>query len=381
MPTPRHWPSETRTFKDPRSGIPVRQLTDHKCHSHHLYFTNPGWWDGGRELLFGSDRQGRTNLFSVRLEDGRITQLTDADMPAPPNETSFLFASVNPTRDEAYYWRGPDLIALELRTTVERTLFQCPEGFSQNMTNCTADGRYLCTGIYQKLADSENLLRGYGGFREYFEARPLSRVLRIATDGSGCQVVHEDRNWIGHVNTSPRHANLLTFCWEGPWDRVTQRIWGLDIQTGRTWKVRPQVEGEAVGHEYWLEDGEHVGYHGHGPDGPFFGYCRYDNTDQLERPFPHGSHHFHSNTPDLIVGDGKEKAGMPHVLLWQARGDAFDGPRLLCTHRCSRHIQQLHVHPRFSPDGTQVLFTSDMSGYGQLYLADVPPFDSLPAAE
>ena len=41
-------------------------------------------------------------------------------------------------------------------------------------------------------------------------------------------------------------------------------------------------------------------------------------------------------------------------------------------------IQQLHVHPRFSPDGTHVLFTSDVSGYGNVYLAEVPNFASLP---
>ncbi len=41
-------------------------------------------------------------------------------------------------------------------------------------------------------------------------------------------------------------------------------------------------------------------------------------------------------------------------------------------------IQQLHPHPRFSPDGSQVIFTSDMSGYGNVYLADVPDVRSLP---
>jgi len=40
--------------------------------------------------------------------------------------------------------------------------------------------------------------------------------------------------------------------------------------------------------------------------------------------------------------------------------------------------QQLHVHPRFSNDNTQVLLTSDVSGYGNVYLARVPDFASLP---
>jgi oligogalacturonide lyase len=39
------------------------------------------------------------------------------------------------------------------------------------------------------------------------------------------------------------------------------------------------------------------------------------------------------------------------------------------------------VHTRFSPDGTSVLFTSDVSGYGNLYVVRVPAFDSLPPLE
>ena len=47
-------------------------------------------------------------------------------------------------------------------------------------------------------------------------------------------------------------------------------------------------------------------------------------------------------------------------------------------HRGSFHAQILHVHPRFSPDGDQVLFASDAGGYGNLHLVDTPDFDSLP---
>jgi oligogalacturonide lyase len=68
------------------------------------------------------------------------------------------------------------------------------------------------------------------------------------------------------------------------------------------------------------------------------------------------------------------------LLLWRFRsGDGqFEGPRVVLTHRGSFQIQTLHVHPRFSPDGKQVLFASDMSGYGNVYLIDTPDFDSLP---
>ena len=70
--------------------------------------------------------------------------------------------------------------------------------------------------------------------------------------------------------------------------------------------------------------------------------------------------------------------GLPVVRLWKWNGSGFDGPRMLCEHRSSAHIQKVHVHPRFSPDGRSVVFTSDTSGYGNVYVVCVPSFESLP---
>ena len=346
------FPAEWQTFADARTGVEVRQLTAYKGHSHHLYFTNPGWYDGGRKLLCGSDRNGRTNLFGIDLGSGAITQLTDLDQPPPPAETSFLFASLNPQRDEVYFWHGRDLLALDLHTLAEQTLYRAPDGFLTNMTNVTADGRWLCMGLYEDLSGrfAVDLLHGYVGFREYWAARPLSRIMRIDTATGAAETVFEERYWIGHVNTSPTLPHLLTFCHEGPWEGVDNRIWGLDLTNGRAWAIRPGPQGERVGHEYWFADGERIGYHGRSLAGePFFGAIRHDNTGSVEAPFPADSTHFHSNDLDLIVGDGGRAA--PHLLLWRFRAadgagaGTFEGPRVVLTHRGSFHVQITHVHP------------------------------------
>lgn len=373
------FPAEWRTFADPHTGVEIQQLTAYKGHSHHLYFTNSGWYDGGRRLLFGSDRGNRSNLFSIDLERGEITQLTDMDQPAPPAETSFLFASTNPRRAEVYFWQGRDLRALDLATLEERPLYRAPDGFLTNMTSVSADGRCVCTAVYEDLSArfAVDLLHGYVGFREYWQARPRSQIVRIDTERGGGEPVFEERAWIGHVNASPTLPHILTFCHEGPWDLVDQRVWGLDLASGRTWKIRPAGPGERLGHEYWLADGQRIGYHGRGADGlAFYGSIRYDNTAPLEAPFPADSHHFHSNSLDLIVGDGSAQA--PHLLLCRFRDGRFEGPRLLLSHRGSFHTQILHVHPRFSPDGRQILFASDAGGYGNLHLIATPDFEALP---
>jgi hypothetical protein len=70
-----------------------------------------------------------------------------------------------------------------------------------NMTNVTADGKYLCTGLYEDLSGQfkVDLLHGYVGFYEYWEAMPLSQVQRIDTQSGAAEVVFEERYWIGHV--------------------------------------------------------------------------------------------------------------------------------------------------------------------------------------
>ena len=178
----RTWPSETRRFIDAASGVTVLQLTGYKGHSHHLYFTNPGWWDGGRRMLFGSDRENRSNLFSINLATGHITQLTDLEPLPPPHEVEFLTTCVNPVGNEAYFRYGREMRAIDLRSLDQRVLYEIPDGFVHSMANVTADGKHVCEGIYQDLSSRfrVDLLRGYVGFAEIHAARPESRILRAA---------------------------------------------------------------------------------------------------------------------------------------------------------------------------------------------------------
>jgi oligogalacturonide lyase len=382
MTAGRIWPSELRTYEDPRTGVEVRQLTNYRAHSHHFYFTNNGWYANESKLLFASDRENKTDLFSIDLKSGDITQLTDLTPLPLPREVEFLRACANPVRDEAYFWYGYDLIALDLNTLEQRALYRMPDGFDVSMINCSADGQHVYCSISEDMSHRfrVDLLRGYIGFRETWAAMPLSQIVQVAVDDSGSKVVWEENYWVGHVNTSPQHPHLLTFCHEGPWQEVDNRIWGINVLTGDVWKIRPCEEpGEAVGHEYWHADGEMIGYHGRYADGRgFFGHIRYDNTGRIEVPFdtkqfksPHG--HFYSNDIQLVVSD----VG-PTVDLWRWNGQDYGEARALCSHDSSFKTQQQHVHPRFNTAATQVVFTSDVSGYGNVYLVAVPDFDSLP---
>ena len=368
------WESELSIYEDPISGATVHQLTTYKGHSSHFYFTYPCWYDDGKKIVFSSDRDNRTNLFGVDLERGDITQLTDFG----PEEGQVGGLTKNPVREEIYFYRRNVLTALDLETLEQRPIYTRPEGYVGGASNPTADGKTICVGHYKDLSDQFmiDLGHGYVGFREIWEARPPTKIFKLPIDGGEPELIYEEDYWLGHFNCSNQHANIMTFCHEGPWHLVENRIWGLDLETGESWQVRPNAPDEAIGHEYWMSDGEHIGYHGKTPQGPVYGSIRYDNTDQVEAPFEGHCWHFHSHMLELVVGDGD--AHDPYLLLWRFNEGRFEGPKVLAWHRGSFHTQRVHLHPCFNAEGTQIIYTADPQGYGQVFAVDVPAWEALP---
>ncbi len=202
-------PAEARTLRDPETNVHIRQLTNWHAHSHHLYFTNGGLWDGGRRLLIGSHRNNARNLYSVELESGEITQLTDFAADARPG---LLTTFVNPRRHEAYFPNAGQVVALDLQTYKQRPLYAVPEGFRSGNMSCTADGKTLCLAVQEDLSGRIRMDMGHGyiGFAEYSAARPLCRIVAVDVDSADARVIYEEKFWLGHINTSPELPNVLT---------------------------------------------------------------------------------------------------------------------------------------------------------------------------
>lgn len=373
---------EGRTFTDSHTGAAVHQLTDWRAHSHHIYFTNESLWDGGRRLLISSERNNCRNLFSIELAGGELTQLTGF---GPKDEPSIQSACLNPRRDEVYFVHKRQVIALDLRTLRQRVVFATPAGYNPGNVAVTADGATLVQVLVEDLTGRvhTDMQHGYVGFVETFEAKPHSQIVAMPVDGGPLRVLHEDNCWIGHVNPSHVLPGRLTFCHEGPWHRL-QRLWAMDIATGRVWQLRPQKPPEQrIGHEYWLADGRRVGYHGWlSPGEPIWGFVNEDGTGRREWTLSEKSMHFHSIDETMFVGDGWMQ--LPYLLLWRQRDGHVEGPRRLAVHRASFQTQYQHPHPRMFRDGdgrVRVMYTGDHNGYANVFIVDVPEFESLPVHE
>jgi oligogalacturonide lyase len=369
------WPAEWKTIKDRITGLDILQLTNYKTHSYHLYFTESGWYDQGRKLLFMSDRDNSTNLYSIHLESGEITQLTGY------TDVDHMDACIHPSESMIFIKIDRKIIALHVETLEEELKYEAPEGYTLGNMSSTADGKYMMTCVQEDLSHriELDLGNGYVGHRQLMEAAPHSKIVKIEADSGKLETVYEANSFITHINASPVEPWLMTFCHEGPWHLVDHRIWGLDLRTGEAWKIRERLEPkEKVGHEFFFPDGVHVGYHGFREDGTnFFGHIRYDNTEMEEHDFPFDTWHAHSDGLGQSVVDGK--GPVKTLSLWRKIDGVYQGPRVLCELRCSFHSQKVHAHPRFDAGGKRILYTSDRNGYANLYLIELPEnFESLP---
>ena len=382
------WRDRQFTFTDSVSGKQITRLTDYLGHSSTQYFTND-FWPSESSFVFTSDRENSSNLFRYDLADKRIVQMTELHGEHRP------YGVYSRARGKLYFAYGPELFELDPWTLEQRPVHRIADGrVHTGMNAVTADGRYICTCV-QEAPDLRGAMH-YNKSPDYLEQygrKPLSKIVRIDIDTGRVETVHEERYFVQHVNANPVDSGMLSFCHEGPWARIDQRIWGLEIDTGRVWKIRPQDERDAaIGHEYFLPDGRWIGYHGRRrPDEKmhFFGATRIDNSERYEIDFPHHCTHFISFGHEIFLGDGTPanvqpwfpSNQKPYLMLFKKEGDRYEGPRVLAYHRATFNEQNQHPHASFTPDGRQVIYTSDMGGYSNVYLVSVDGFESLPTVE
>ena len=207
---------EKRTYRDRISGVKVTQLTAYLGHSNHAYFTNNGWWDGGRRLLFCGDRQNASNLFSVEIESGEISRLTD--FPAGSGVTPHFTNDVNPKRPEIYYTVGNKIYALDLLTLESRFLYEPQAGFNLHGGLVDADGKYTYAVLMEDLSDRvyANLSASYIGMEETFRADPDCRIIRIDTENGGAETLWQEnlKNFQAGCYGNPQELETLLVYWQ-----------------------------------------------------------------------------------------------------------------------------------------------------------------------
>ncbi len=392
------WRSEIRAFTDTKTGRGIQQLT---CTGNnvHLYFTENSFaqrapeGSSAHEIIFRSDRASGVdrmphedplyNLFRMDLDSGEIVQLTDESEPV---------GSVTKTPDSrvVVYTTGNTIKRLDTVSGDVAVVYEEIGGYSLGAPSISRNRRYIafCRNEQVDAANGPN----YSGFKDRFYLIKDGRITLAYLDGAGWFDVFKDTHWLGHFQFCPDDSTLGSFCHEGPWNLVTQRIWILDFAAREARPCFRQQEQDSIGHEFWTQDG-HIFFDNRGPghDGtitsdrtqavatdvavneqtmvPFVGLV--DRRGNLVRrlDMPYYCNHYHAN-PDntMLVGDDVDD-----LVLIDIAGDAAGSaqgtiPTVLCTHGTSWHTQSSHCHPTWSWDGSRILYASDHGGRVNLYL-------------
>jgi oligogalacturonide lyase len=385
------WPSEIRTLRDATpTGRAIRQLTS-VGNNVHLYFTENSFDSREPAIIFTSDRasgvdlapheEPRYNLFRMDLVSGGITQLTDE-----PHG----IASVTKTPDSrvVVYITDRQVRALDTATGVVQTIYHETGPFSLGAPSIAQNRRYVafCRNEQVEVPRGPN----YAGFKESFYRIKDGRVTVAYLDGSGWLDAYRDTHWLGHFQFCPDDSTIGSFCHEGPWNLVTQRIWLLDFVARSARPCFRQTEEDAIGHEFWTQNSL-IFFDDRGPghDGtitsdrtqavatdvavnqntlvPFVGLADRNGRVVRRIDMPFYCNHYHAN-PDnsILVGDDVDDL----VLIDIAGEQAILTP-LVNDHGTSWHTQSSHCHPTWSWDGTRILYASDRGGRVNLYLVEV----------
>ena len=386
MTVGRSYAPEWRDYLDPLTGRRVRQLTDSPAEDYHLYFYNPSVTPDGKYLIFISERTGVSNLFRLDLDGGTIMQLTDAQpvraeywpFTGPIRGVGACLPAIGNAGQEVFYFEGTDLFAVEIESLKQRQLLSLPSDRRPSMLQANASGDTLVFATWDETLFMERSQRAYAGEKfadEHFFQETTSTIVRVdATTGQSAEVLCKEKFWINHVHLNPHDSDLILFCHE--YSDLPDRMWLLNVGNQKCAPIPGQGADEWYQHEFWSSDGQRICFHG-GPSKDttqgFCGWCSSDGTDYYKadhstsgRAYAHYNLHPDGQT---MVTDGEARPGCISKVHLRNGCQEFE---LLCRHDSYTFgdDQRCHPHPSFTPDGSQVIFTSNRTGTSNVYLTD-----------
>ena len=364
--------SELQEFQDDRTGAHIYQLTNDTSINHNLYFLTSSFTPDQTHLIFTSYRSGKPNFFKLAFPNGDIVQLTDAD------DIHGYSGVISKDGTELFYTQADAIKAIHLDTFEERVLAEFPGG-SLGECSVSADERFIVTAM--KRDDKSHITvtatDGSGGEAIYtspdqtiihpqfhpkhpdliaYSGDPAPRMWTIKRDGTENRSLyqHDNNEFLVHETFLGALDELIVTHW--PYSLRRMSLETLQMQTiadFNAWHIASNSDGtkvlcDTVHPDIGLrlvdvETGEHtpICYPQSSSSGSQWKTDRYALAEDWAAA--------------QLAGD-REKS-----LSWmEMKVDTVYGP------------QWTHPHPSFSPDEAAVVYTSDVSGHSQVYVAVIP---------
>ncbi len=350
---------EDSVAADPVSGRPIRQVTSHPSIHHHPFFFVPAYDRAMRKLIFVSYRTGAPQIFFEDRSSGDLVQATDRGDLAD--------WSISPSADGryVYFTAGTGAWRIDLSSFEEEQLadFGAVEmrekgmvGAAMGTTALSASGRWWAVPV---------------------KAGPVSRFVMIDTQNRTAEVFLE-RDTIGHPQFCPDDEDLILYA--GP---LTDRVWITDRSGAKNRRLYAREDRmQWVTHEVWVPGRRAVAFvdwpRGTRLIDPETGTAEWITRFPAWHAAPDAEGRrfvCDTNFPDRGIHvydmDGPPEAGAARPVCeskatsegahWAGPFPYNDGPVGV------EARQHTHPHPRFAPDSSRIVFTSDKTGHAQIY--------------
>ncbi|MBM3264755.1 MAG: PD40 domain-containing protein [candidate division Zixibacteria bacterium] len=363
------FPSEARSMRDPRTNARIVQLTDHPSIHHNLYFLTSSFTPDEQSVVVASYRSGQAAYYRIGFPDGPMVQLTDE-----PDLHGYS-GLISPKGDELFYTAGSRVRAVSLDTFETRTLAEYPGGQLGELS-VNANSTLLVAAMKRDGHSHITITRmdGTGGETVFecprtiihpqfhstdpdlieYAQDPAPRMWTIRRDGSGNTNVyhHENNEFIVHENFLGDKGEELVFV---VWPYALKRIRLSDavmtpIASFNAWHIASNRAGDTI-----LCDTVH----------PDTGLHLVDVATGARRTlcYPESSCGGSQWRKDryAVAEDWKAAADeKAKSLSWmEMKVDTVYGP------------QWTHPHPSYSPTERWVVYTSDRTGYPQVYAVEI----------
>lgn len=375
------------SWVDKDTGHRVMRLTAEPG-SEGLYFNENAFTADGTQMIYSVGR----NFYALDMTTYKSRKLESDPI------TCLVVGKLTPT---VYFMKANDngLYSMDINSTQVRKLANLPANATISALNADetliagtyVEGQMPAFGYDMNLKESSRK----ADMMDKRLAAHLPMVLfTFNLKTAAITPILHSKDWISHVQFSPKVPYLLMYCHEGLWYEV-DRIWTIHTDGSHNQLIHKRTMNyEIAGHEFWDADGKTIWYDLQVPRGQTFYLARY-NTDTEAREWyavdrDAWSIHFNAASDDSIfAGDGgdyaqvaKSKNGQWIELFSPRESPVIPGIDqtglvqsgfLKAEHLVNMAKQDYKLEPnvRFSPDNKLVIFTSNILGPSFIFAVEV----------
>lgn len=361
------YPPESRMLIDERTGAAIRQVTSAKAIHHHPFFMIPAYDDAMRWLVFVSHRTGSPQLFAEMRETGQLLQLTD--------RTDLAEWSIHPSPDGqyVYFTAGTGGWRVHIEGCREEQLLDFGD-VARNGRRSSIQQEGYKEGTVAAAMGTTALSRCGRWWAIKFNHGDEACLTIVDTETGKADIILR-RDSVAHMQFCPDDANLLFYA--GP---LTDRVWVIHRDGSANRRLYQRAPGEWITHETWIPGRRELAF----VDWPNGVRCIHVDSGQERQVTSVNAWHAicnrngtqmvaDTNFPDigLQIFNPLDDIGEPTPLCYpqaSSMGEHWNGPFPYEHGPIPVYApQHTHPHPSFSPDGKKIVYTSDCTGYAQLY--------------